>query len=88
MNQENNFNQTMNFNSQAEIPINVKKGGFKNFCIYVLFNFIFGFLLPLAVIILDVIWVNIQGNKTATTLQAITFLTEALLLLSINEFLP
>lgn len=64
-----------------------KTSGFKNFWIYILFNFIFGFLLPLVVVILDVIWVNIQGNETATTFQAIVFLIEALVLLTINEFL-
>ncbi|MGM9881739.1 MAG: hypothetical protein ACI31S_02720 [Bacilli bacterium] len=89
MNQENNFNKPMNFDPQTGASINAKKkkGGFKNFWIYVLFNFIFGFLLPLLVVILDVVWVNIQENKTATTLQAIVFLIEAIVLLSINEFL-
>ena len=64
-----------------------KRGGLKNFGIYILFNFIFGFLFPLAIIILDAVWVNIQGNETITTVQAVVFLVEAIILLALNEFL-
>ena len=97
MNDENNnqminkgySQQPMNFDQQTGIPINAirKKSGFKNFWIYVLFNFIFGFLMPLLVVILDIVWVNIQGNETVTTFQAIVFLIEAIVLMLINEFL-
>lgn len=82
-------NQCVNLERHTCTPINAKgkKGGFKNFWIYVLFNFIFGFLLPLGVVVLDAVWVNIQGNETATTFQAIVFLIEAIVLLTINEFL-
>ena len=83
-----NINQSMEIKSKKRTSINIKneESGTKNFEIYALFNFIFGFLLPLVVIVLDIMWVNIKDNEV-TTFQAITFLLEALVLLLINEFL-
>ena len=54
--------------------------------IYVLFDFIYGFLLPIIVILLDVLWVKIQGNETAATLQIIVFRIEVLALLITKEY--
>lgn len=72
---------------KGQIDVNKKKIGFKNFWIYVLFNFIYGFLLPMTVILLDVLWMKIQGNETATTFQLIIYLLEAIILFTINEYL-
>ena len=82
----NQNNQIMGYDTQTGQPIYkpLKKGGFKNFLIYELFNFIFSIIVPLILLFLNM---AIMTSERASVIEIIILLVQIIAILLFKEVL-
>ena len=82
----NQNNQIIGYDPQTRQPIykTVKKGGFKNFLIYELFNFIFSIIVPLVLLFINM---AIMRSEKASTTELIIILVQAIALLLFKDII-